>query len=392
MINTYLIIAVSAVSVILIQTVIIVFLIIKKNKIKNEKNSEIKILESELNYLKKSEEEKQELLNQNRKTLKNEFQILASEILDAKQKNLTYQSSRDLKSLLEPFREQVKNFEKKIEENYISQTKDNVSLKEQLQFLKEQNFKISKEAENLTSALKGSYKTQGSWGEMLLESVLEKSGLTKGREYTREESFNEENKRKRPDVILYLPDNRHLIIDSKVSLNSYIKYTEAENENNRKIHLKNHIIALKNHIESLAEKKYQDISNLNSPDMIIMFVPVEHAYFEAFKNNSDILEYAFDRKIAVATPSTLLGVLKVVSGLWKLEIQNNSAKQLSEHAKKVYDKLSVFVNYIDDIGKQITKLNETYEKSVNNLYKGKGNLISLAEEFKDFGIYSDRKK
>lgn len=390
----------SAFSIILCETLIIILLLVSKRKFKkiktneikdleqviSEKNNEIKFLEKDIENQKKIFEEKINFFNKSKEILKNEFENLAGKVLEAKQKTFTIQSSENLKTFLEPFREQVKNFEKKIEENYLSQSKDSVSLKEQIKYLKDLNTEISKDAKNLTTALKGSYKTQGTWGEVILENVLEKSGLQKERDYKREESFTELGSRKRPDVILYLPDNRHIIIDSKVSINSYIKYIEAENKDESLIFINEHIKAVKNHIETLSKKNYQDISTLNSPDMIFMFIPVEHAFFEAFKNNPALIEFAFENKIAVVTPSTLMGVLKIVSGLWKIETQNKNAKNLFEHGKKVSDKLNVFIKYLEEIGDNINKLNETYEKTRKNLDLGRGNLKDMAGDFKNFGV------
>lgn len=390
----------SAFSIIFFQTLIIIFLLVSKRKLGSaktyeikeleqlisEKNNQIKFLEKDMESQKIIFEEKFNFFSESREILKNEFEVLAGSILEAKQKSLTIQSSENLRSFLEPFREQVKNFEKKIEENYLSQSKDSVSLKEQIKYLKDLNIEISKDAKNLTDALKGSYKTQGTWGEVILENVLEKSGLQKGIDYKREESFTENHTRKRPDVIVCLPGSRHIIIDSKVSINSYVKYIEAENEDDRKIFMKEHVKAVKNHIETLAGKNYQDISSLNSPDMIFMFIPVEHAFLEAFKNNPGLLEYAFENKIAVVTPSTLMGVLKIVAGLWKIETQNSNAKNLFEHGKKVSDKLNVFIKYLDEIGENIIRLNETYEKTRKNLDLGRGNLRDMADDFKKFGV------
>ena len=306
--------------------------------------------------------------------------------MESKQQSLTSQNSEKLKSVLQPFREQVNGFQKKLEENYINQTKESASLKQELKQLKEMNLKITKEASNLTTALRGNQKTQGCWGEMVLESILEKSGLVKNREYLREVSFSEKDSRKRPDAVIYLPENRHIIIDAKVSITAYTDYAEAENENKREEALKRHITSVKNHIDTLHKKDYQAITGLNSPDMVFMFMPVEPAFFAAFKNNDSLFQEAFEKRVVIVTPTTLLATLKTIANLWRLERQNLSAKELSLHAEKVYEKLQVFLSYMENIGKQVQKLGETYDKSVKNLCQGKGNLVSLALQFKDYGI------
>ncbi|PID78267.1 MAG: DNA recombination protein RmuC [Deltaproteobacteria bacterium] len=351
----------------------------------------IKELELVLDNEKKSGLEKINLLVEAKENLKKEFEVLASKVFESRQKSFQEQSHSQMKTFLQPFREQLFDFKAKIEENYLNQTKDSASLKQEVQSLKDLNLEITKEASNLASALKGNNKTQGQWGEMMLESILDKSGLVKGRDYIREKSFTEENKRKRPDVILYLPEGRHIVIDSKVSLVSYLRYCEAKEQNEMEKALKQHIESVKAHIEALSKKAYHNIEEINSPDIVFMFMPVEHAFFITFKNSVSLIEEAYEKGIAIVTPSTLIGVLKITAGLWRLEKQNKSAEQLFAHAKKVYEKLIVFLNYMEDIENQIKKLESTYEKAAKNLYKGKGSLVTLTSDFEKFGIHSEKK-
>lgn len=366
------------------------------NQLSEEKNRTIKLkeyireLETRLENEEKNIKEKTEFLSQSKDILKKEFENLATEIIENKEKKLSSQNNENLKSILQPFREQVSGFQKKLEENHINQAKDSAVLKQEISQLKEMNIKITKEASNLTEALKGSQKTQGNWGEMILETVLDNSGLEKGREYQREVSFTEKDSRKRPDAIIYLPEDRHFVVDAKVSIIAYTKYVEAETKEEKETYLKEHIQSVRNHIDTLHKKDYQSITGLNTPDMVFMFMPIEPAFFAAFKNNDSLFQEAFEKRVVVVTPTTLLACLRTVSNLWRLEKQNQSARELSIHAQKVYEKLQVFLSHMDNIGKQVERLGETYEKSVKSLCLGKGNLVSLATKFKDYGV--DTKK
>ncbi|EAT11114.1 DNA recombination protein RmuC [Bermanella marisrubri] len=334
--------------------------------------------------------EKLALLEQNKKQLSQEFENLSNKIFDEKYKQFNQTSKEGLSSLLNPFKDQLEGLRKKVDDVYVAESKDRASLKAQIGELHKLNRQITEEASALTRALKGEKKTQGNWGELVLETVLEKSGLRAGEEYVREKSINTEGDRYRPDVIINLPENKHIIVDAKVSLVAYTDYVNAETDDERQQHLKTHVQAVKAHIKALSEKPYDQLPGVNSPDFVFLFMPVEPAFMVAFQYDDSLFNEAFEKRIVVVTPTTLLASLRTVSNLWSIERQNKHAKQLAEQAGKVHDKLVGFVESMEKVGAQLTTVQKTYDTAWNQLKEGRGNLLSQAHKFKDLGVRSKK--
>jgi DNA recombination protein RmuC len=332
-------------------------------------------------------EEKLQLLTENKVQLKQEFENLSNKIFEDKHKQFKQTSQEGLSSLLNPFKDQLEGLRKKVDDVYVSESKDRAALRVQIGDLHNLNKQITQEAASLTRALRGEKKTQGNWGELVLETVLEKSGLREGEEFVREKSItNEDGERLRPDVIINLPENKHIVVDAKVSLNAYTDYINAESENDRVRFLKSHINAVRLHIKSLADKSYSKLPGINSPDFVFMFMPIEPAFMVAFEHDDKLFNDAFEQRIVVVTPTTLLASLRTVSSLWSIERQNKNAKQLAEQAAKVHDKLVGFVESMEKVGIQLITVQGTYDKAWSQLKEGRGNLISQAHKFKDLGV------
>jgi len=332
-------------------------------------------------------EEKLQLLAENKVQLKQEFENLSNKIFEDKHKQFNQTSKEGLSGLLNPFKEQLEGLRKKVDDVYVSESKDRAALKAQIGELHNLNKQITEEASSLARALRGEKKTQGNWGELVLETVLEKSGLREGEEFVREKSItNEEGDRLRPDVIINLPEDKHIVVDAKVSLNAYTDYVNAENDADRVKYLKSHIDAVRIHIKSLAEKSYAKLPGINSPDFVFLFMPIEPAFMVAFQHDDKLFNDAFEQRIVVVTPTTLLASLRTVSSLWSIERQNKSAKQLADQAAKIHDKLVGFVESMEKVGTQLNTVQGTYDKAWSQLKEGRGNLISQAHKFKDLGV------
>ncbi len=332
-------------------------------------------------------QEKLELLQNNKAQLSQEFENLSNKIFEEKNKQFKQTSQEGLASLLNPFKDQLEGLRKKVDEVHVSDSKDRASLKTQIGELHNLNKQITEEAASLARALRGEKKTQGNWGELVLETVLEKSGLREGEEFEREKSItNEEGERLRPDVIINLPEGKHIIVDAKVSLNAYTDYVNSENDSDRIKYLKAHIDAVRFHIKSLAAKSYSKLPGINSPDFVFLFMPIEPAFMVAFEHDDKLFNDAFEQRIVVVTPTTLLASLRTVSSLWSIERQNKNAKQLAEQAAKVHDKLVGFVESMEKVGLQLNTVQGTYDKAWSQLKEGRGNLISQAHKFKDLGV------
>jgi len=332
-------------------------------------------------------EEKLQLLAENKVQLKQEFENLSNKIFEDKHKQFNQTSKEGLSGLLNPFKEQLEGLRKKVDDVYVSESKDRAALKAQIGELHNLNKQITEEAASLARALRGEKKTQGNWGELVLETVLEKSGLREGEEFVREKSItNEDGERLRPDVIINLPEDKHIVVDAKVSLNAYTDYVNAENDADRVKYLKSHIDAVRIHIKSLAEKSYAKLPGINSPDFVFLFMPIEPAFMVAFQHDDKLFNDAFEQRIVVVTPTTLLASLRTVSSLWSIERQNKSAKQLADQAAKIHDKLVGFVESMEKVGTQLNTVQGTYDKAWSQLKEGRGNLISQAHKFKDLGV------
>ena len=334
----------------------------------------------------KQSPEKLQLLNDAREQLSNQFKSLAGEILEDKSKRFTEQNQTNIGALLGPLKTQLHEFKAKVEDIHLEDTKQQATLKAELNQLKDLNRQITEEAHGLATALKGQSKMQGNWGEMVLGNILDRSGLRSGKEYRREVSFNTETGRSRPDVIIYLPQVKHLVIDSKVSLNAYTRYVNAEGEIERQLALKEHVAAISNRIKELSDRNYFELPGLNSPEMVFMFIPIESAFVEALRADETLFQKAIEQNVLVATPTTLLTSLNIVRQLWRFEEQNAHTAELAERAAKVYKKLSAFVGSMQGVGTQLDKAKDSFNKAMDQFTNGKDNLIKQANDFKRLGV------
>lgn len=331
--------------------------------------------------------EKLELLERNRDALKQEFENLANKIFEQKNERFSEQTRSSLDTLLNPFRDQLQDFRKRVEDVYTTETKDRQALRSEIKSLQELNRQITEEAANLTKALKGDKKIQGNWGELILERVLERSGLRKGVEYETQGSYRDaDGSLLRPDVVVHLPDSRNLVVDSKVSLVAYQQWVTEEDEAQRAEALKAHVEAVRNHIKALSEKDYSQLNGLHSPDFVLLFMPIEPAFVAAFQQDENLFAEAFERKIIVVTPTTLLATLRTIENIWRYERQSQNARRIAERAGAVYDKLRVFVEAMEKLGAQLQTVQGTYDGAMNTLTRGRGNLISQANRFVELGV------
>ncbi|WP_272149176.1 DNA recombination protein RmuC [Tenacibaculum aiptasiae] len=343
------------------------------------KNEELKNLQLKLNENKEEVEKLQDKFTK-------EFENLANKILDEKSTKFTAQNKENIQNILNPLQEKIKTFEKKVDDTQKESISMHSALKEQLLGLKELNAQMSKEAINLTKALKGDSKTQGNWGELVLERVLEKSGLEKDREYFVQQSFtNEEGKRILPDVVIHLPDNKKMIVDSKVSLTAYEQYVNAEDETEKERFLKEHLNSLKRHVEQLSDKKYEDIYKITSPDFVLLFVPIEPAFAVALNLDNTLYNKAFERNIVIVTPTTLLATLRTIDTMWNNEKQQRNAIEIARQAGALYDKFEGLLKDLISIGKKIDGTKADYTAAMNKLVDGRGNLITSVEKLKKMG-------
>jgi DNA recombination protein RmuC len=358
-----------------------------------EKEAEIITLTRELavattnhkNLKEKLEEQKSEISNlQDRFRI--EFKNLANEILEEKSKKFTEQNRSNLDQLLKPLGEKIRDFEKKVGEVYDKEAQQRFSLKEEVKRLAELNLKISADAENLTRALKGDSKSQGNWGEMILESVLERSGLAKDREYVVQPSFQgDDGRRMQPDVVVSYPGNRSVIIDAKVSLTAYERLVDASSPDLRKKYLKEHLNSIRNHVSELSNKNYLDIYKVQSLDFIMLFLPVEPAYMVAIKEDPEIWNYAYDRRILLISPTNLLAALKMIASLWRQEYQNKNALEIARQSGDLLDKFYALLSDLNDLGNRLKLTQKSYDDTINKLSEGKGNLIRRAQRIQELG-------
>lgn len=344
-----------------------------------KKTSEFENLEIKL------KEQKAELENLQNKFIK-EFENLANKILEDKSDKFTKLNKDNIDGLIKPLREKLSEFETTVNRVHVDETKMRSQLMEQLNLLKDLNRQVTEETNNLTKALKGDSKSQGSWGEFVLMSVLEKSGLVKDREYkVQTSSTTEEGKRLRPDVVIFLPDNKQLVIDSKVSLTAYEQYCSAAADNERAVHLKEHLKSVKNHIKGLSGKKYHDIPGEKGPDFVLMFMAVEPAFALAVQNEPDIFTDAFNNSIIIVSPTTLLATLRTVASIWIQEKQNRNALDIAKKGGLLYDKFCLLLEDLKEVQKQISKSSDTIDKAISKISTGRGNLINQVDDLKRLG-------
>ncbi len=314
--------------------------------------------------------------------LSEQFKVLANDILEAKTKTLQENSKLSLGAIINPFQQAMENFKKEVQDIHHRETQQQGELRNELVTLKELNQKITVEAHELATALRGQKKLQGNWGELVLENVLDRSGLQPGKDYQREVSITTEEGRMRPDVVVYLPQDKHLVIDSKVSLNAYTRYVNAEEDVERTAALKDHVKAVADRIQELANKDYYRLPGLNSPEMVFMFIPIESAFVEAMKADESVFQQAIEKNVLVATPTTLLTSLNIVRQLWRYEDQNKHTAELARKAESVFKKLNTFLGSFEGIKKGLEKANEAYARAEGQLLSGKGNLVNQVGEFK----------
>lgn len=336
--------------------------------------------------------EKLKVLENSKAQMTAEFKNLANEILEQKSKVFTESNKKNIENILTPLNEKIQGFEKRVEETYDKEAKERFSLTEQIKNLQTLNAQISQDAINLTNALKGENKTQGIWGEMILERVLEQSGLNKGREYEVQTSYSDvDGAKKQPDVIVHLPENKDVIIDSKVSLLAYEKYNSADDKDDRKNYINQHVQSLRAHIKNLSGKKYEDIHAVKSLDYVLLFLPIEAAFTLAIQHDNDLFTEALDKNIILVGPSTLLAILRTIQNIWRFEHQNKNAIEIATSAGRLYDKFVSFVENLEEIGKHIERSQTSYEAALNKLNTGKGNLVSRVENLKALGASAKKK-
>jgi len=319
-----------------------------------------------------------------------EFKNLANEILEEKSKKFTDQNKVNIGEILNPLKEKISEFEKKVEATNKESIDRNAALKQQLKTLSELNLKITKDAENLTKALKGESKTQGNWGEFILESILEKSGLVKGREYQVQESFTTDSGRLQPDVIINLPDDKNVIIDSKVSLVAYERYISAEDDIQQKVFLKEHVGSLRKHVKDLSSKNYQQVYNVSGLDFVLLFMPIEPAFGLAIQNDDQLFMDAYEKNIVIVSPSTLIATLRTISSIWRQEYQNRNSIEIARQSGSLYDKFKSFTDDLIKVGDSLGTTRKNYELAMNKLTEGKDNLVRKTERIKELGAKASK--
>ncbi|MFO7761295.1 MAG: DNA recombination protein RmuC [Thermodesulfobacteriota bacterium] len=321
------------------------------------------------------------------KRMAKEFENLAGRILEEKGERFARQNRESLDEILKPVQEQLGEFRKRLDHIHSEDTRDRSSLREQLKNLSELNQQMNREACNLTRALKGDNRVQGVWGEMILEKVLEQSGLRKGKEYEVQGGFyDSENRLLKPDVIIHLPEDKDVVVDSKVSLVAYNKYTSLQDSRERQAALREHVQAVRSHIKGLGSKDYSGLKGLRSLDFVLMFMPIDAAFMAAFQEEERLFNEAFEKKIVIVTPTTLLATLRTIENIWRYERQNENSRNIAERAGRLYDKFCLFLEDIEKIGKQLNTVHSTYDSALNRLSRGRGNLIQQAETFRELGV------
>jgi len=381
----------------------------ERNKILREENSQTEIelnaereksynLNSELSSLKADYTNLQQKLEENKKEVEQlqekftkEFENLANKIFEEKSNKFAEQNKSNLKEILNPLKERISEFQNKVEESNKESIDRHAALRQQLSSLKEMNLQMSQDAQNLVKALKGDTKAQGDWGEIQLERILERSGLRKGEEYSIQESFtSEDGSRKRPDVIINLPEEKKIIIDSKVSLVDYERFVSAEDDDQKNIHLKAFINSVKRHIKDLSDKEYQNLFQEESLDFVLMFMPIEPAFSVAIQFGENLYVDAYDKNIIIVSPSTLLATLRTIANIWKQEYQSRNVIEIAKQSGALYDKFVGFVDDLIDVGNRMDQAKNSYEGAMKKLSNGTGNLVNRAEKIKELGAKTSK--
>lgn len=343
------------------------------------KDSDLKHLNERLAENKKEVEELQA-------KFKLEFENLANKIFEEKSGKFTEQNRKNLDQILNPLKDKIQQFEQKVEETHKKDIADRASIQERIKNLIETSNQMSEDAKNLTKALKGDSKTQGNWGELILENILERSGLVKEREYFVQQSFKDESgNRFQPDVIVKYPGDRSVVIDSKVSLTAYERFVSSEDPDEQEKILNEHLISLKNHIKELGEKNYQDLYQLKSLDFVMMFVPIEPSYLVAIQKDPDLWNFAYEKRILLISPTNLIAALKMIASMWRQEYQSQNVLEIARQSGALYDKFVGFISDLQDIGNKLDSTRKTYESAMNKISTGRGNLVTTAQKIKELG-------
>jgi len=346
---------------------------------------------AENSYLREQLQTQKQELEELQKRLQTEFENIANRILKERSNEFIQHNEKNIGEILNPLKERISAFEKKVDEVYDKELRDKVNLREEVRKLAEINTRVSEEANNLTRALKGDVKKQGNWGEVILERVLERSGLTKGVEYTREEVLEgADGSVQRPDVIIHLPDNKHVIVDSKVSLIAYERMMSADNDEQRDEFARDHVVSMRNHVKLLSEKNYQNAVAINAPDFVLLFVPVEASFAAAVQFDSELFAFAWEKKIVIVSPTTLLATLRTIASIWKQENQNRNAQEIARLSGTMYDKLAGFVADLVKVRENIDKAGNSYDEAMKKLQSGSGNVFRTAEKIRELGAKSSK--
>ncbi|WP_321777565.1 DNA recombination protein RmuC [Sulfurimonas sp.] len=366
---------------------VLIYLYLKTLQEKNDLNLEFAVLNSRYDDEVKSSQEKLEVLQDAKEELSLEFKNIANQIFEDKTKKFDHAHKEQFEILLKPFREQISNFSTQSREQFTTQLKDGHLLKSELLRLKEMNMQLSQDAINLTNALKGENKTQGNWGEIILERILEESGLREGMEYETQATLkSSEGKTYRPDVVIHMPQDRDIIIDSKVSLVAYERFMSEDDDQQRAIALKEHIFSIKTHIKALSSKQYDKLEGVNTLDYVLLFMPIEGAFLLALEQDGEFFKKAYESNILVVSPSTLLVTLKTIEHIWRTQKQQDHAKKIADEAEAMYDKLVLFVDEMIKVGSHLQKAQDSYDTSMNRLKTGKGNIIKRAQNMIELGL------
>jgi DNA recombination protein RmuC len=352
---------------------------------------ELAALRSALDENRRAAEEKLQLLSEAKQQLSQEFQLLAQRIFDEKSERFSQQSKTSLEGTLNPLREQLTEFRKRVEDVYDKETRDRMSLRAELGHLKELNQRMSEEALNLTRALKGDNKAQGNWGEVILERVLEESGLRKGHEYeTQFAAQDEEGRRRHPDVVVRLPDNRDIVIDAKVSLLSYERYSSADTDEERQLALRAHVASVRAHVDGLSVKAYENLAGVRSLDFVLIFIPIEAAFLAAFNADPSMFRDAYEKNIIVVSPTTLLATLRTVQTIWRYERQNTNAELIARQAGALHDQFARLLESMQALGRCLEKSQQSYDETMNRFSRGKGNLVKRVHDLAKLGAKNKR--
>lgn len=370
---------------------VLLYVLFKQNTDLKDVEIEYAILNTKYEQEKQHAEEKIQTLSDAKASLSLEFKNLANQIFEDKSKQFNSRSKEQFELLLKPFREQITNFSKQSKDQFTEELKDRTLLKDELSRLKQMNEQLSQDAINLTNALKGESKTQGNWGEIILERILEDSGLTEGREYELQVSLkSDEGKRYLPDVVVHLPEGKDIIIDSKVSLSAYERFVNEKDEFAKEVALKEHILSISKHIKDLSTKQYDKLVGVNTLDFVLLFMPIEGAFLIALEQDGEFFKKAYENNILVVSPSTLLVTLRTIEHIWRTQKQQDNALRIAEEAEGMYDKLRLFVDEFIKIGEQIDKSKDSYDKALSRLNSGRGNVIKRAKKVVELGVKTQK--